>query len=223
MSTLDSIGTDLTILVFGASGHAKVVLDLIEKASKCDVGGLFDDNRALLGSTVLGYEVMGDKDELLAQTGTLKEYPVVVAIGNNAIRVRVAAELIANKKHLCEALIHPSAQIAHGVQIGRGSVVMAGAIINADACVGSNVIVNTGATIDHDCIIGDGVHVAPGVTLCGGIKVGENTLVGAGAVVSPNLRIGSNVTIGAGATVLQDIEDGLTVVGSPARPIKLTK
>jgi len=223
LSTLDSINTSRTILVLGASGHAKVVLDMIEKAAKCKVGGLFDDNPALLGSTVLGYEVMGGKGDLLAQTGGMRDCSVVVAIGNNAIRASVAAELIANKKHLCEALIHPSAQIAHGVRIGKGCVVMAGAIINADSCVGNNVIVNTSATIDHDCIIGDGVHIAPGVTLCGGIKVGENTLVGAGAVVSPNLRIGSNVTIGAGATVLQDIDDGLTVVGSPARPIKLTK
>lgn len=207
------------LLVFGASGHAKVIIDLIEKTGCYDIAGVFDDNLALRGSTVFGYVVMGGKDDLLMHTEFLKNYSVVVAIGSNAIRQKIGAWLIAQGATLSSALIHPSAQIARGVLIGAGSVVMAGAVVNADSQIGRNVIVNSLAVIEHDCVIGNAVHIAPSATLCGGIKVGDNTLIGAGAVIPPNVTIGSDVIVGAGATVLQDIEDGLVVVGSPAKPI----
>lgn len=206
------------ILIFGASGHAKVVIDLIEKSGIFCVHALFDDNLALHGQKVYGYEVMGGKD-MLAQTNLLQVRRAIVAIGSNNVRTRVADWLAANGGLLSEALIHPSAQLARGVSVGVGSVVMAGAVVNSDSRIGRNVIINTGAIIDHDCAIGDAVHVAPGVTLCGGIEVGSNTLIGAGAVIHPNLRIGRDVIIGAGATVLNDVPDGITVVGTPAKRI----
>jgi sugar O-acyltransferase (sialic acid O-acetyltransferase NeuD family) len=207
------------ILIFGASGHAKVVIDLIEKTGVFSVHALFDDNVLLRGENIYGYQVMGGKNDLL-QMNLLEKHPTVIAIGSNLIRVQIATWLTANGGHLSDVIIHPSSQLARGVTIGVGSVVMAGVVINSDSRIGSNAIVNTGAVIDHDCVIGDAVHIAPGVTLCGGIKVGDNTLIGAGAVIHPNVRIGKNVTIGAGATVLNDIEDGLTVVGTPAKPIR---
>ena len=211
--------SDKGILIFGASGHAKVVIDIAEKSGVL-VRALFDDNAALHGQMVYGYEVLGGKDALLAPVNLLRAHRVVVAIGDNAIRLKVAAWLIANGGSLCDALVHPSAQLARGASFGAGSVVMAGTVINSDSRIGRNAIVNTGALIDHDCIIGDAVHVAPGVTLCGGIEIGNNSLIGAGAVVRPNLHLGKDVTVGAGATVLSDIEDGMTVVGSPAKPIR---
>lgn len=210
------------VLVFGASGHAKVIIDLIEKTAQHHVRALFDDNLALRGTKIYGYEVMGGQAELLA-ADWLKNYPAVVAIGSNAIRAKIAAWLTGHGGTLSSALIHPSAQIARGVVLGQGTVVMAGAVMNADSRVGCNVIVNTGALVDHDCVIGDTVHIAPGTTLCGGVKIGNETLIGAGSVVTPNVRIGCQATIGAGASVLNDIEDGLTVVGSPAKPIKQEK
>jgi len=209
------------ILVFGASGHAKVVIDIAEKAG-VPVLGLYDDDAALHGRQVYGYTVKGGKEALLSSGDQLKAHRAVVAIGSNAARSKIAAWLVANGYSLCEALIHPSAQLARGASIGKGSVVMAAAVINSDTRVGQNVIVNTGAIIDHDCEIGDGVHVAPGVTMCGGVTVGGHAMIGAGAVIHPNLRIGESVIVGAGATALKDIEDGMTVVGSPARPIDRT-
>lgn len=218
MNMTGTANTGGAILIFGASGHAKVVIDIAEK-SGIPVLGLFDDDVALHGKQVYGYEVKGGKEALLASGSLLPSHCAVVAIGNNAIRTAVAAWLVANGGSLCKPLVHPSAQLARGASIGNGSVVMAGAVINSDSRVGQNAIVNTGAIIDHDCVIEDAVHVAPGVTLCGGVCVGSNTLVGAGAVVHPNQRIGNNVTVGAGATVLNDVEDGCTVVGSPAKRI----
>jgi sugar O-acyltransferase (sialic acid O-acetyltransferase NeuD family) len=207
------------ILIFGASGHAKVVMDIAEKSGYL-VQALFDDNVALHGRNVYGYEVAGGKEVLVEYGSLLKKYRIVVAIGNNPIRVEVAEWIIAQGGSLSEALIHPSAQLARGASVGDGSVVMAGAVINSDSRTGRNAIINTGALIDHDCIIDDAVHVAPGATLCGGVEVGNNSLIGAGAVVHPNLHIGKNVTIGAGSTVLGNIGDGMTVVGSPAKPIR---
>lgn len=218
MNMTGTVNTGDAILIFGASGHAKVIIDIAEK-SGVSVLGLFDDDVALHGKQVYGYEVKGGKKALLSSACHLPSHYVVVAIGNNAIRTEIATWLVANGSSLCKPLVHPSAQLARGASIGKGSVVMAGAVINSDSRVGQNAIVNTGAVIDHDCVIEDAVHVAPGVTLCGGVCVGNNTLVGAGAVVHPNQRIGKNVIVGAGATVLNDVEDGCTVVGSPAKRI----
>lgn len=212
--------SDRGLLIFGASGHAKVVMDIIEKSGAFSIQALFDDNPLLHGQTVYGYQVKGGREALLASVSLLRAHRTVVAIGNNSIRAKVVEWLVSNGGTLSEALIHPSAQMARGAGVGAGSVVMAGAVINSDSRVGRNVIVNTGALIDHDCVIGDAVHIAPGVTLCGGIEVGNNTLIGAGAVVHPNLHIGNNVTVGAGALVLNDIDDGVTVVGSPAKAVR---
>lgn len=203
------------IFVFGASGHAKVVIDIIEKQGSYDVACLADDDASLKNTTVYGYHVIGGKQELLA--GNIRKG--IVAIGSNRARRSVAAWMFANGFDLVSA-VHPSAQLARGVTVGTGSVVMAGAVINSDSSIGCNVIVNTRASIDHDCIIGDGVHIAPGVTLCGTVQIGDGTFVCAGATIIPNLTVGRNVVIGAGSTVISTVPDCTLVVGSPARHIK---
>ena len=202
------------IFVFGASGHAKVVLDIIERQGLFQVAFLVDDDPGLKGSELYGYRVIGGKAELLEATAKRG----IVAIGSNRARVAVGAWLTEHGFELVSA-IHPSAQIARGVSIGSGSVVMAGAVINSDSTIGYDVIINTRASVDHDCTVGDGVHIAPGSTLCGTVRVGAGTFVCAGSTVIPNLTIGSNAVVGAGATVIRDVADGSTVVGSPAKPL----
>ena len=215
MSAVNERETDFKkekIFVFGASGHAKVVIDIIERQGLFDIAFLVDDNPALKGQHFFGYPVIGGKDELLA-ADIRKGF---VAIGNNRARRAVSAWL---SSHDCAFItaIHPSAQIARGVSVGSGSVIMAGAVVNSDSTIGYDVIVNTRASIDHDCIIGDGVHLAPGSTLCGSVTVGEESFVCAGATVIPNLTIGGKVTVGAGSTVIRDVPEGVTVAGSPAK------
>jgi sugar O-acyltransferase (sialic acid O-acetyltransferase NeuD family) len=200
------------IFVFGASGHAKVVIDVIEQQGLYDIAFLADDDPELKGLSVYGYDVCGGKEELLA--GNIRRG--LVAIGNNRARQMIAAWLVANGFEMISA-IHPSAQLARGVTIGSGTVVMAGAVINSDTSIGCAVIVNTKASLDHDCVISDSVHLAPGCTLCGSVKVGNGSFICAGATIIPNLTIGKNVTVGAGSTVISDIQDGVTVVGSPAK------
>ncbi|MGE0918627.1 acetyltransferase [Trichlorobacter lovleyi] len=203
------------IFVFGASGHAKVVIDIIERQGLYEIVFLADDDPGLKGTVVYGYQVIGGKDDLL--TNAIERG--IVAIGSNQSRRSVSLWLTDNGFELASA-VHPTAQLARGVTIGAGSVIMAGAVINADSRIGDNVIVNTRSSIDHDCVVGNFTHIAPGATLCGTVQIGEGSFICAGATVIPNLTIGSFVTVGAGAVVVHNILDGVTVAGIPARKLK---
>ena len=204
------------IFLFGASGHAKVVIDAIERVNQYHIVGLFDDALERRGAALLGYTVLGGREELLARRDMADG--TVVSIGANNARARVAAWLAECGISLI-SVVHPNASIAREVMIGPGSVVMAGCVINSGSQVGCNVIINTGATVDHDCLIGDGAHIAPGCHLCGGVSVGDGVFIGAGTTVIPGIRIGAGAVIGAGSTVLHDVPDGAHVAGSPCRLI----
>jgi sugar O-acyltransferase (sialic acid O-acetyltransferase NeuD family) len=206
------------IFVYGASGHAKAVLDVIERQNTYQVAFLVDDKPALKGKELFGYPVVGGKSDLLrnAQRRTLSG--CIVAIGENAIRLKIGCWL-ADQGFQLVSTLHPSAQIGRGVKINAGTVVMAGCCINPDSRIGSCVIVNTGATIDHDCMIADGVHIAPGCHLCGHVQIGKNSFLGAGSIVVPNVTVGADVIVGAGSTVLRDVQSGKKVAGSPCRVI----
>lgn len=205
------------IFVFGASGHAKVVIDIIERQGLHEVTFLVDDDSTLKDTEFYGYRVIGGKQELLEARDQV--CGGIVAIGSNRARIAVAQWLSDNQFNLVSA-IHPFAQIGRGSTVAVGTVIMAGAVINSDCRIGQNVIVNTRSSIDHDCTIGNGVHIAPGTTLCGTVSVGNGTFICAGVTVIPNLTIGYNVVIGAGATVIRDIPDEVMVVGSPAIAVK---
>jgi len=205
------------LVLVGASGHAKVVIDIVEKEGRYRISHLVDDNAALHGKTFFGYRVTGATPSILAATAS--EMPLaLVAIGDNSTRMRIATWLRDNGFELARA-VHPQAQLGRGTVIGDGTVIMAGAVVNSDAAIGENVIVNTGATIDHDCVVGDGVHLAPGVHLCGGVRVGAGTFIGAGSVVIPGIRIGGNAIVGAGSTLLEDVSENVKAAGSPARKL----
>ena len=205
------------LVVFGAGGHAKVVIDIIEHQGNYEIAGLLDDNPKHQGGRFFGYPVLGTRAALPALLSG-KLCHAIVTIGDNAIRAAVAAHLEQLGWRFGDA-VHPRASISRGVEIGPGSVVMAGCVVNADTYVGRLVIVNTGATVDHDCRVEDAVHIAPGCHLCGGVRVGPGSFLGAGCIVTPGVRIGANVFVGAGSTVIRDVADGARVSGSPAKPL----
>lgn len=202
------------LFVFGASGHAKVVIDAIECARSSRVVFVCDDASERHGTTIMGYPVIGGRRELLERRSEVRSG--VVGIGENSARSNVAAWLLEQGYDL-EKVVHPAACIGRGVDIGDGTVVMAGCVINAGARLGRNVIVNTGATVDHDCELADGVHIAPGSHLCGDVVVGEGALVGAGSTVIPGVRIGARALVGAGSTVLANVPENARVGGNPCR------
>jgi len=215
--TVNVVDSRREVVIFGASGHGKVIIDIVEKAGQYRVAFLVDDDPKYKGKQFFGYPVIGGRESLLAAEQADK-LPVIVAIGNNETRMNVAAWLN-DRGFASVSAIHPSAQLARGVSVGVGSVVMAAAVINSDTAIGNNVIINTGATVDHDCRIGDGVHIAPGCHLCGGVSVGDCSLIGAGCVLIPGVCVGRHVVLGARSTVIHNIGDGAKAVGSPAKAV----
>lgn len=206
------------IVVFGAGGHAKVVLDILAQIRRYHVVGLLDDSAELEGTLRWGVKVLGGRDRL-AGLREREMTRLIVALGNNRHRHSVYEDAVKAGFELV-TVIHPSAQLGGRVKIGSGSLVVAGAIINVDTVIGENAIINTGATVDHDCRIGAHVHLSPGVHLAGNVTVGELTHIGIGAVVLPNLIVGRGCVIGGGAVVLEDVPDRVVVAGNPARPVR---
>ena len=192
------------IAVFGAGGHGKVVISTL-LASGLSVCGIFDEDFRRWGRQVQGLRVTEPKG-----TSTT---PAVMAIGDNAMRMKVAGSW----KFDWKTVTHPAACVDPTAKLGLGTVVFAGAVIQPDAVLGRHVIVNTGATIDHDCIVGDFAHIGPGVHLAGMVKVGAGAFLGIGSVALPGVTIGDWSTVGAGAVVTRDVSDGIVVFGVPAR------
>lgn len=148
----------------------------------------------------------------------LQEDQIYVAIGNSAKRIAWINKLQQDGLNLA-TICHPSSILSEEVSIGAGTLVIAGAVINIGCVIGEGCIVNTGTTIDHDCILANGVNICPGAHLAGNVHIGSGSWIGIGSTIVQGVRIGAGATVGAGAVVLDDVSDGLTVVGVPAKPI----
>lgn len=211
------------IVIIGSSGHAKVVIDIIEKQDKYRIIGLIDSFRQV-GEQTLGYPVLGSEAELPILLSPMDIQGFFVAIGDNAVRRRVAESILQMLPQLpAITAVHPSAQVARGAVIGAGTAVMAGVTINTDSQLGRFVIANTHTSIDHDCHIGDFATIAPGAVLGGGVKVGVGAIVSLGAQVIHNISIGEHALVGAGATVVRPVEPFGVAYGNPARTVRQRK
>lgn len=200
--------------ILGASGHGKVLAELAELNGYREIH-FFDDRWPAL-INVEHWNVLGDSYVLLENADSYDL--VVVAIGNNRIRLPKVKEL-EQAGAVLKPLIHPSASVSQYAQLGVGTVVMANAVLSPFVTVGVGCIINTSSSIDHDCIIADGVHISPGANLAGSVNVAECSWVGIGSQVKQLVTIGKDATIGAGATVVGDVPARITVVGTPARPL----
>lgn len=192
------------LIIIGASGHGKVVADIAVLNGYKDIVFLDDDENAI---ECAGYQVVGKSDQ--APDGD-----VFIAVGNAETRKRLMEHYSGRS---IPTLIHPSAVVAKGVEIGIGSVVMAGTVINPGARIGRGVIINTSSSVDHDCVVEDYCHISVGSHLSGTVIVGSKTWIGTGATVSNNVNICGGCMIGAGAVVIKDIVEPGTYVGVPAR------
>lgn len=195
-----------TINLFGAGGHAKVVMDILHSQGH-RVGCLYDD--APHCDNVHGVPVF--KASEVSVRG-----PMIVCIG--ACKAR---EIISLRYGVGFATaIHPSAIVSDSVTIGEGSVVMPGAIINVDTKIGRHCIINTNSSVDHECLIGNFVHVAPGCAISGNVTIGDGSWIGIGTCINQGIHIGKNCIIGAGSVVVKDIPDNVVAYGCPCRPVR---
>jgi sugar O-acyltransferase (sialic acid O-acetyltransferase NeuD family) len=199
------------MLICGAGGHAKVVIDCLADC-KIPVTAIFDTNS--VEKIWLNIPIVGDYDPDFE-----REKEIIIAIGDNKVRKRLSRII----QHTPGLVVHPSVLIGHHTEIGGGTVVFHHSVIQINTKIGRHCIINTAASIDHDCIIEDFVHISPNSTLCGAVQVGEGTHIGAGAVVIPGIKIGAWSVIGAGAVIIENVPDYTMVVGNPAQVIKSLK
>lgn len=202
------------LLILGAGGHGKVVADIALQMSKWSEIYFLDDNKTL--DTVLGIKIIGQSSHWMEY---LTDHDIFVAIGNNEAR-RGLIEQLEISGATIPLIIHPSAIIGSSVELGKGTVVMAGVVINCCTRIGKGCIINTSCSIDHDCNIGDYVHVSPGVRVAGSVVVGDMVWLGVNSTVINNIKITKKCIIGAGATVVSNLLDTGTYVGIPTRRIK---
>jgi sugar O-acyltransferase (sialic acid O-acetyltransferase NeuD family) len=200
-----------TVVIIGAGGHSKVIVDIVIKSGD-KVAGFLDDGLDI-GTNVLGFPILGQIDEFEKY---IENY-FVVAIGNNYTR-KIIAEMFPELNYY--TAIHPTAVIGMDVEIGRGTVIMANAVINSSTMIGNHCIVNTAAIVEHDNIIHDYVHLSPNAVTGGAVNIGELTHIGIGASITNNINIIGECVIGAGSVVVNNIMEKATYVGVPARILK---
>jgi sugar O-acyltransferase (sialic acid O-acetyltransferase NeuD family) len=194
--------------LFGAGGHAKVIIDIL-RSIDIQVEGIFDDNPAV--KYLLDYKVSCVYNQELT-----KNSKMIVSIGDNRTRSAIVNKLDC----IFGNGYHKNAIISTYATVGAGTVVMQNAVIQSGTVIGRHVIVNTAAIVEHDCELHDFVHISPNATVCGNVLIGEGTQIGAGAIIIPGIKIGRWSIVGAGCVVIEDVPDHVVYVGNPGKIIK---
>jgi sugar O-acyltransferase (sialic acid O-acetyltransferase NeuD family) len=206
-------------LVWGSSGHAKVLADVFS-AKGGEIVAFIDlsaDASPALQGVPLFRGAFAFENWLRERVPEASAGAVAIGGGRGKDRLEILDRFVAAGLRI-PALCHPHASISQTSTIGPGSQILAQAVLAAESRIGKGVIVNNGAVVDHECILEDGCHIAPGATLCGCVVVSRNAFIGAGAVVLPRIHIGEGATVGAGAVVTRDVDPRSVVCGVPARP-----
>lgn len=208
------------IVIFGASGHGSVVLDCIEKEARYKVIG-FVDSFKKKGTEVNGYEVLGSEYDLPLLIDKYQIFGGIVAIGDNWTRNLVVDRIL---KIVPEfnyiSAVHPSAQVGKDVQIGRGSVVMPGVTINANAIIANHCILNTNSSLDHDGFMNNFSSLAPNVCVGGNFILGKGSAICLGTNVIENITVGEHSVVGAGSLLVGNVSDCVVVYGAPAKMVR---
>ena len=213
----------LRISLVGASGHGLVVADIVRRAGRQQIIGFLDSGKPV-GAGPAGLPILGPGEAVAELAREYDFSACIVAVGHNEVRRRCVAMLRTKLPELrFDTAIHPSAVVAECVEIGDGSVVMAGAVINPGCRIGRHCIVNTGACLDHESVMGDFSSVAPGVVTGGNVQIGTGAAVCLGAKIIHGVHIGAESVVGAGTLVLENVPDACLVYGSPARVVRSRK
>ncbi|MBU0516577.1 MAG: acetyltransferase [Proteobacteria bacterium] len=213
--------TKKRVVVVGAGGHAKVVLDLLLSEPGIRVLGLTDRDPDKVGTAVLGVPVIGDDEALEAFP---RRPSLVLGLGTTSSdpRRRRVYERLRDRGYSFLTLVSPDATVSRWAALGAGTVVLARAVIGPGAGVGEIGLVNSGAVVEHDCHLGRNVHVATGAALAGHVLTGDDVHLGVGVCVKGQVRIGAGVTVGAGSCVVSDLPSNTVCFGNPCRVQKPT-
>jgi len=207
------------IVLIGAGGHCKVIIDIIKSTDEYEIVGVIDEKQK--SGNILDVPIIGNDNKLkqIYDSGVQNAFICIGALNNINLRnlIHKKLELIGFKLPI---LLHKNSIVSKFAHIEDGTCVMPGAIINAGSHIGKNCIINTGCIIEHDCKIGDNTHISPNVSIAGGVNVGFNTHIGIGSSIIQRISLGNNVTIGAGAVVINNINDNVLAVGVPAKVIR---
>jgi sugar O-acyltransferase (sialic acid O-acetyltransferase NeuD family) len=209
----------MQLLVMGAGGHAREVLDLLETALGKPAAGV---HTALFAES-------GTTSETAAELVRARGYGITAAIPETATQYLAAVGVPHIRRRLSQIAEH------HGLRPGSavsplslmppesggapGLVCFAGTHVSTNVTFGQHCHLNQMCSVSHDVRMGDFVTLSPGVVLAGGVEVDDDVFIGAGAVVLPGVHVGREAVIGAGAVVLKNVGPGSTVVGNPARPL----
>lgn len=208
-------------IILGAGGHAVVLADAL-LAKDVRVLGFADSDLTRHGAKLCGLPVLGGDDVLASfDPQSILLVNGLGSLDNRApsARSRLQQTLTAHGWNFA-SVIHPDACISRFARVGAGVQVMAGCVVQANACIGDGAIINTRAVIEHDTTVGAWSHVAPGAIVCGHVQLGEFCHIGAGAVIRQGVQLGARCLVGAGAAVVQDRTNNVVLVGVPARPLK---
>jgi len=212
--------SDKSIFVVGASGHAKVIIDIIERQAVWRIAGLIDTYKTP-GTRVMDYEVLGPEDRLPGLMMQHRVIRAIVAIGDNYIRRQMVQRIrTITPQMMFVNAIHPSAHMGREVQIGEGVALMAGAAVNSGTRIGEFCFVNTNASVDHDNILEPFSCVQPNAATGGNVRLGAASVLAMGAIVIQGITIGAETIVGAASTVLSDIPGGVIAYGTPCRVIR---
>lgn len=208
------------LIVIGAGGHARSVMDIALQNDEYEIVGCIDN---CYGSknVVEGMRqipIIGNDDMLQDIKNSGIKY-CFVALGSNNLREKVTKK-VKDLGFVPVNVISKYAVLSSSVTLGTGICIMAGAILNVNVKIGDNCIINTNCSIDHDCAIGENSHIAPGVAMSGTVSVGRNVQVGTGASVIDGMVIENNAFIGAGAAVVKNVSAGMLAYGVPAKEIR---
>ncbi len=202
------------VIIIGAGGHARVLIDILKLEDRVIIGLVTREKSV---DAVAGVPVLGGDDCLEKYPpGSCEVVNGIGSIGDMSARKEIFTRL-KSIGYVFSSVVHPSAILATGINLGEGVQMMAGSVIQTGVAIGDNSIINTGSIVDHDSFIGSHVHIAPGVVISGGVRIGDLTHIGTATAVIQGIQIGKEVVIGAGSVVIRDIPEKVTAVGIPAK------
>lgn len=205
-----------SLILIGAGGHCRSVIDVIECIKDFEIKGLIDVKKNI-GKKVFGYPIIGSDDQL--QEILVEFESFLVTIGQEKLpdlRVKSFNQLVGLGAKLV-SIVSPLARVSPHASIGKGTVVLHHAFVNAGAKIGENCIINSGALVEHDCRIDNHVHISTAAVVNGNVKVGKKSFIGSNSVLRQGIQIGENSVIGAGAVVVKSFDNNSTVIGNPAK------